>query len=799
MKKFLSLLCFVLFPATVSMAQTVSADRFELTGPCVSSAGSGSPNSAVTGSICDYYIDTATSNLYRKKTGTATNTGWEVVPMVSLTNTWTATQTFTASIVGAAISGTTGNFSSLMTVNSIALATTLGFGASADAILQGSTDVIEQYRSTNPQRFNVYNTRTSSTNKEFGYLWFNSNNFRLGTDKGSGGGTFRDILLEPGAVTAVTLSGTTQAATFAGQINAAAAVYPTVNMNSPLGDSAVKWKYVAAGELHVGTIVSQNTVATIGGRIIAAPANFLTASSAAISGTITVKYNNLTNGDRIYFESNGAIEWMAVNSAAGGSAGLYTYSVIRNLDGSGADAWDAGESLVDTGTIGSGYLDIFSNTGVLSGTGPTIIGNVRTGTTYSQIAARWAIGNLKSIYGYAATDTYGAAFGDASATNITIDATNGFRIRSGTTDKLKADTSGNLSLTGSLAITGSGAMTAGGVSVDASGLFISPIAAGGGGTYANANAVRWTSSTTNRTAIWRSDDTSGSPFRYWNFDHIEDGPSTPETRTTHTTSQINSGSENAESILFQRTTVGNVAETLITNRAIGIGATNRYSYLYLGVDGDSSVLREVALGIGTPPTPTGTMPTIPAFTTGIEMNSTGLYVTGLFQTQLDVTNGTTTTTYQAGFFGTSSAHNQVLLAGNATIETLCNGGGITVGAPTGGCKGAGTVNISADIYKNNTAYTNPDYVFEHWATGKIEKFAQNEGASDYKGLMPLDDLRKYVHVNYRFPTITDKPVGAFGRNDIALSLTEQNTLYIFQLLDRIKVLEQTLLEKGGRQ
>jgi hypothetical protein len=38
--------------------------------------------------------------------------------------------------------------------------------------------------------------------------------------------------------------------------------------------------------------------------------------------------------------------------------------------------------------------------------------------------------------------------------------------------------------------------------------------------------------------------------------------------------------------------------------------------------------------------------------------------------------------------------------------------GVQVGAPTGGDKGAGTINVAADIYKNNSAYVNPDYVFE---------------------------------------------------------------------------------------
>jgi hypothetical protein len=132
-----------------------------------------------------------------------------------------------------------------------------------------------------------------------------------------------------------------------------------------------------------------------------------------------------------------------------------------------------------------------------------------------------------------------------------------------------------------------------------------------------------------------------------------------------------------------------------------------------------------------------------------------------------------------------------VITNGATVDAfdVRSNGGVTVGSPTGGDKGAGTINVQTDIYKNNTAYTNPDYVFEHWATGAIVKFAGNEGAATYAGLLPLDDLERYVRAHYRFPMITDRPVGAFGRNDIALALTEQNTLYLFQLNARITALE----------
>jgi hypothetical protein len=46
---------------------------------------------------------------------------------------------------------------------------------------------------TNAQTFNIYNTFTSATNHERGFLRWSSNVFQIGTEKGSGGGTARQM------------------------------------------------------------------------------------------------------------------------------------------------------------------------------------------------------------------------------------------------------------------------------------------------------------------------------------------------------------------------------------------------------------------------------------------------------------------------------------------------------------------------------------------------------------------------------------------------------------------------------
>lgn len=227
-------------------------------------------------------------------------------------------------------------------------------------------------------------------------------------------------------------------------------VLPNTGYTVNLGALTNKYLTLHAAELWVETLVAQNTIATIGGRIIVGPTTTLTADIPASATTIFVKHNQMSNGDRVYLEANGAVEFMAITSSASGS-GPYSYTVTRNLDGSGANDWAAGDAVLNTGTTGKGLIDLYSTFGILSGSGPTIVGNVRTGTSYNAISQRWAIGNLNGTFNYG-TEVYGAAFGDASNTNVTVDATNGFRIRSGTTNKFLADTSGNLSIVGDLTV-----------------------------------------------------------------------------------------------------------------------------------------------------------------------------------------------------------------------------------------------------------------------------------------------------------------------------------------------------------
>jgi len=112
--------------------------------------------------------------------------------------------------------------------------------------------------------------------------------------------------------------------------------------------------------------------------------------------------------------------------------------------------------------------------------------------------------------------------------------------------------------------------------------------------------------------------------------------------------------------------------------------------------------------------------------------------------------------------------------------------GIQVGAPVGGDKGIGTINVATDIYKNNVAYANPDYVLEHHYRGKIEKFIDNLGAKEYEGLMDLPDVDKFMDENLHLPNIHREPMGIFDRSDAVLLHLEQIYLYLIDHEKRLK-------------
>lgn len=174
--------------------------------------------------------------------------------------------------------------------------------------------------------------------------------------------------------------------------------------------------------------------------------------------------------------------------------------------------------------------------------------------------------------------------------------------------------------------------------------------------------------------------------------------------------------------------------------------------------------------------------------------STGLVWYGLSLGTPSVTGtGTIGTAYQLYINTCPTATTKYAIYQNGSGDRNFFNGGVELGAPTGGNKGSGTLNAAGDIYKNNTAYTNPDYVLEHWATGKIEKFADKDYAKEYDGLRPLSEVESFIRTNWHLPRFGQNANhGIFSGSDALLASVEEAYLYILQLEKRILTLEKKL-------
>ena len=494
-------------------------------------------------------------------------------------------------------------------------------------------------------------------------------------------------------------------------------VLPATNYVSNLGATATKFLQAHIAELVVETLVAQNTTATIGGRVIVAPTNILTADLAPAGTLITVKYNNFTNGDRIRLEAEGKLEWMAVASVAGGSAGAYTYTVTRNLDGSGADQWYAGDAAVDTV---NGFIDIYSTAGVLSGTGPTIVGNVRTGTTYSDIAARWAIGNLDGLYGVSGS-LYGVAMGDAAAANLVIDATNGIRFRVGTTNyAVLASTTFTFGAAAGNRVAWDGTnltVVSANLTIGSAGITLAPAS---GSSYSGQSSYRFTRPTVNGFgdtgdvyAIWSAD---GTADQYLTLENTVVGDATEYGNayvflTAKGWDRIGLGNFGTADITLESTQThpGRVTVTASdTIRLQHIVTTSHTLRTGTGSDSTTYTQSNANLMAGN----NGEAVGVAGSTSLANIN---FYLQGTAQRKATIQAvggvGASSNGGRLLFFTKDDAASgtDVVQAGYVDFSTGGAGGGLVWGAPTGGSKGAGTINAVA-VYDDNVLLT--DWLFD---------------------------------------------------------------------------------------
>ena len=118
--------------------------------------------------------------------------------------------------------------------------------------------------------------------------------------------------------------------------------------------------------------------------------------------------------------------------------GPFTYTVTRDLEGTGINSWYSGDACAGLGyAIGSGWIELTSTSTVLSHLGPTMMIYTRSATTnWDDVDPTVAIGNLESVLDYS-TPVMGWAIADdldvdpssgGGVSAISADPTNGVRL-----------------------------------------------------------------------------------------------------------------------------------------------------------------------------------------------------------------------------------------------------------------------------------------------------------------------------------------------------------------------------------
>lgn len=207
-------------------------------------------------------------------------------------------------------------------------------------------------------------------------------------------------------------------------------VLPLGNAGIDMGDYNRMWRTLYASELYVETLVAQDVLATIGGRIMVAPTTKLIADLSSSATTIDVEHNNLTGKYVIMKTAPGGMAQTETFKISGSSpssiTGGYRYNITsRNLDGTGANAWVEGDAACSVGgSVGEGFIDLTSTSTVLNHAGPTMAIYARTGTgNWNDLKPTVAVGQLSSFVDYSSSDKFGIAIGN----DITLAITNGFK------------------------------------------------------------------------------------------------------------------------------------------------------------------------------------------------------------------------------------------------------------------------------------------------------------------------------------------------------------------------------------
>lgn len=210
-------------------------------------------------------------------------------------------------------------------------------------------------------------------------------------------------------------------------------IVPRLTDTYDLGTSSVLWRKGWLSELDT-IIFAQNTVTLLGGWLLITKGEGswdvdLPANNTSFNynfGTLPIALN-----DFLLSRATGKLEYFQVTAFVSGT----TWTVTRDKDGSGGNAWPAGTPFAILGYNGNGRIE-------LNAYDTPRIQMFKQGTSYNTQTELLRIGDLNNGWGIV-TETYGAAFGEyaASKPNLVLDAT-GLRLRIHNVEYVTLDNTG---------------------------------------------------------------------------------------------------------------------------------------------------------------------------------------------------------------------------------------------------------------------------------------------------------------------------------------------------------------------
>jgi uncharacterized coiled-coil protein SlyX len=125
-------------------------------------------------------------------------------------------------------------------------------------------------------------------------------------------------------------------------------------------------------------------------------------------------------------------------------------------------------------------------------------------------------------------------------------------------------------------------------------------------------------------------------------------------------------------------------------------------------------------------------------------------------------------------------------------------GGVVIGNPTAGNKGAGTIS-AVQVWDENATLN--DYVFDKYYDGKV--LPEDEEKHGDFNIVSIEEMGKFAEKNRHLPTIPGRKEWnerrGFSLGELSNYLwrtVEVNSIYIYELHDRVKALENSVLLKN---